>query len=147
MLFSPNNFINPFCGECFKKLIRLPWVTDFKDGWIVDPFRKKRGFLREMLERNLERKILTNCTNVISVTEPLVKYFQQLTHRQVSLIPNGFDEDDFTPTKNKHKSKFVIGYFCNIRRQRPSPSFFRWKVFAVISNLKNGKSNFHRTYS
>ena len=45
---------------------------------------------------------------VISVTEPLVKYFQQLTHRQVSLIPNGFDEDDFTPTKNKHKSKDTI---------------------------------------
>ena len=41
-----------FVGLALSKITGLPWVTDFKDGWIVDPFRKKRGFLREMLERN-----------------------------------------------------------------------------------------------
>ncbi|MEC7801138.1 MAG: glycosyltransferase [Verrucomicrobiota bacterium] len=128
-----------FAGIALSKLTGLPWVTDFKDGWIVDPFRKKRGFLREMLERNLERKILTNCTNVISVTEPLVKYFQQLTHRQVSLIPNGFDEDDFTPTKNKHKSKFVIGYFGAIFGDR-DPSPFLLSLESFCSNFKPQKT-------
>ena len=41
-------------GFLLSKITKLPWVVDFKDGWVEDPFRKKRNSLREYIEKKME---------------------------------------------------------------------------------------------
>ena len=45
-----------FAGIALSKLTGLPWVTDFKDGWIVDPFRKKEVFSGKCLRETWKEK-------------------------------------------------------------------------------------------
>lgn len=110
-------------GFLLSKLTKLPWVVDFKDGWVEDPFRKKRNCLREYIERKLENFIVTNCDHIVTVSHPLKKYFSTITRKHITLIHNGFDEEDFTDACRVKSDGFTIGYFGSIFGDR-DPTYF-----------------------
>lgn len=110
-------------GFLLSKITRLPWVVDFKDGWMEDPFRKKRNFSREWIEKKLEHLVVSNCDHIVTVSYPLKRYFRSITKKDVSLIHNGFDEEDFADTPKIKCDGFTIGYFGSIFGDR-DPSHF-----------------------
>ena len=88
-----------------------------------DPFRKKRNFLREWIEKKLEHLVVSNCDHMVTVSYPLKRYFKSITKKEVSLIHNGFDEEDFADTQKVKGDGFTIGYFGSIFGDR-DPSYF-----------------------
>lgn len=86
-------------GAAISRSASLPWVADFRDAWTRDPnFRFAAGG-RGRVERWLERRVLRAATRIVTVSDPIREDFladhPALDPRTVSVIPNGFDPDDF----------------------------------------------------
>jgi glycosyltransferase involved in cell wall biosynthesis len=82
-------------GLLLKKLLRLPWIAEFRDHW----FLAERP-IRRRLERWLLGLILRTADSVVVVTgghtRELIDCYR-IPAGKVDLIPNGFDEEDFAP--------------------------------------------------
>lgn len=85
-------------GYWLKRRTRLPWVTDFRDGWTDNFVFGGPSPLRRRLNRRLERNIVTLADANFVVTQYLLAAFQRAYPAQAEgfhLLRNGFDPDDF----------------------------------------------------
>jgi len=93
-----------------KKNPSLNWIADFRDPWtqwgFLDTIRV--GSFARILHNRLEAKILANADKIITITPFYVRQFQSLAQREVKLLPNGFDEEDFEDIVHKKSDKFLI---------------------------------------
>ncbi len=83
-----------------KKRTGLPWVADFRDGWMFDPLIPTRATspLRNRIETWLERGVVKNADAVVTVNKVIGDDFAQRypdhAHK-INVIPNGYDPADF----------------------------------------------------
>jgi len=56
----------------------------------------------------MERDVLTRADEIITITPFYVKQFEHLARRQVRLLTNGFDEDDFSEIVYEKTDRFII---------------------------------------
>ncbi len=83
-----------------RKLARatgIPWVADFRDPWTRMFYFKHLSLTRFSRRRHerLEKKVLDDASAVVAVSPLVQDEFRQMTSTPVSLITNGFDEEDF----------------------------------------------------
>lgn len=73
------------------------WTADFRDPWTEMFYFKHMGLLpfAERKHRRLEQQVLDGADTIIAVTPMVQEDFQKRTTTPVSLVTNGFDEDDF----------------------------------------------------
>lgn len=86
-------------GLALKLLTGKSLVVDFRDPWITNPFRLQYSWLKETLERNMERTVIEHADVVIANTEELrtefaARFPNQPRAKFVSIL-NGFDPDDY----------------------------------------------------
>ncbi|MFP6855379.1 MAG: glycosyltransferase, partial [Opitutales bacterium] len=112
-------------GLALKKLTGLPWVADFKDGWMEDPFRPRRSEWRNALESLMERSVAQQADHLVTISDPLADYFSTLSANPVTVIPNGYDEEDFASLSSVKTDRFTIGYFGSIFGDRDPTNFLR----------------------
>ena len=90
----------------------LKWVADFRDPWseldLLNDFHLTKKSRQKY--RKLEQEVLSMSDVCLTVSETWVESFKVLGSRNVKLITNGFDEDDFV-VKEKENDKFIIGHF------------------------------------
>jgi glycosyltransferase involved in cell wall biosynthesis len=84
-----------------KQQTGLPWVADFRDGWMFEPLREARtsSAARHRLESALEQKVVAYADHLTTVNQPIADYFRTrrgCSRRRVTVITNGYDPDDFT---------------------------------------------------
>jgi glycosyltransferase involved in cell wall biosynthesis len=85
-------------AKCFRK----PFVVDFRDPWLVETREPGTGRAAGLaaVQAWVRRRIVANAARVVVVTpgEPvdLMAEFPDLRARQVAVITNGFDPDDFS---------------------------------------------------
>lgn len=96
---SPKPTAHLIAGS-LKRLTGLPWIADFRDPWIEDAVPRP-GSLRRYVESRMERSVVT-AADVLTVTTPelgaeLLRRHPYLPADKVSVIYNGYDEDDFPP--------------------------------------------------
>ena len=88
----------------------LKWLADFRDPWsewgLLDSLMV--GSVARKLHRRLELKVLQKADRVLTITPFYVRQFEKLSNRKVTLITNGYDEDDFKHMVIKRSDKFVI---------------------------------------
>jgi glycosyltransferase involved in cell wall biosynthesis len=112
-----------------KQETGLPWVADFRDGWLFEPLISARlaSNLRHRLESKLELKVMRAADRVITVNEVMAA---DMTRRypeavdKVSVIPNGYDPDDF----------------AQLQRQVPSDDKLRLVYTGSLSLSRQGTS-------
>ena len=112
-------------GLSLKKITGLPWIADFKDGWLHDPYRLPQSHLREQMESAMERCIARNVDHLITISRPLADYFEDICSSEISVIPNGFDEADFQANNSPKLPEVTIGYFGAIFGDRDPTNFLR----------------------
>lgn len=93
-----------------KKNPGLKWLVDFRDPWsewglwdslnVSKPVRKIHG--------RLEANVLKNADKVITITPFYARRFEALSGRNVTLLTNGYDEEDFRSLSIRQTEKFVI---------------------------------------
>ena len=115
-----------------KNKLNLKWIADFRDPWseldMLNEFHLTKSSINR--HKSLENQVLKKCDICLTVSEKWVKMFSELGARNVKLITNGFDEDDFKVSTEISVDKFVIGHFGLINHLR-NPTML-WKALNQI---------------
>jgi glycosyltransferase involved in cell wall biosynthesis len=107
----------------------IPFVVDYRDVWIDNPFHFYATPFHKMYSVNLETEILTYAKRGIVTNrhakELLLKRYALLKHDDVTIIPHGYDEDDFAPYRNVRPDRdfFTITHSGLFQDDR-SPKYF-----------------------
>tara|TARA_B100000902_G_scaffold33428_2_gene40094 strand:- start:10649 stop:11914 length:1266 start_codon:yes stop_codon:yes gene_type:complete len=106
---------------------QLKWIADFRDPWseldLFDSFHLTN--IAKKRHVKLESQVLELADLCITVSETWVKSFERLGSKNVKLITNGFDPDDFNGNYNINNKKYVIGHFGLLNHLRNPINFWR----------------------
>ena len=93
-----------------KKYKQLKWIADLRDPWTDIYYYEKLSHTKSAKQKDLhlENQVLEIADRMVTVSEDLKRMFlkksNQLLPEKITVIPNGFDEDDFkdiNPLPNK----------------------------------------------
>lgn len=93
-----------------KQKPSLRWIVDMRDPWSEWGFLDsiQAGTRAKAKHKKLEHEVLTTADEVITITPFYVRQFERLSGRNVNLVTNGFDEEDFKNFKIVRSDKFLI---------------------------------------
>lgn len=103
-------------GLKLKLNFKIKWIADLRDPW-TDIYYYNQ-FMHTSLARKIdskyERKMVENADQLITVSEDLKRIFAgksalPVAHK-ISVIPNGFDQDDFRKSNFPAEPKKIITY-------------------------------------
>lgn len=124
-------------GLELKKKFGVKWMADFRDPWT-------KIFYNNMLPRTaataakdkvLEREVLNNA-DAISVISPGLQREFEYAAKNIRVIYNGYDEEDFSSAlPSVNRDYFLIRYVGNLMASE-NPEHF-WKAIAQLT--KEGK--------
>ena len=122
-----------------NKNTNLKWVADFRDPWSELDLLKEFHLTKKSKQkyRDLEKEVLVSADVTLTVSESWVESFKYLGSRDVRLITNGFDEDDFD-VKKIENDKFIIGHFGLLNHLR-NPK----KLWKTLNDLCDENPDFN----
>jgi glycosyltransferase involved in cell wall biosynthesis len=113
-------------GWLLKRRLGKPWVIDFRDPWTQYFLAEFPTRLHYRIEQMLERFLLRRADHIVTITPTaraqLLQWCSFLTPEKVTVITNGYDDEDFDraskPAVERNGSfSFVYsGVFCGAPR-------------------------------
>ena len=86
-------------GAELKAALNAPLVFDYRDAWLENPLHLYPTPMHRLKHRSLERKALRSADHVVTINrvikESILRNYPSLSHSDVSIIPQGFDAEDF----------------------------------------------------
>lgn len=81
-------------------MFSVPYIIDFRDGWMNHPFQIYPTPIHTALHRHLERQVIEKAAGCVFSTEAsrlyyLEKYHEKLEEKPITTIYNGADPNDF----------------------------------------------------
>ena len=127
-----------------SKVLSIPYFAEMRDSWSFNPmvsFKNENNLLSKILRR-FEKKLLDNCSGIISSTSFIEEYYSG----SLPLIPNkkiygGFDnfhQQSGNTLINRLGKKFVITHAGSLLQGRKSPEI----LFKAIASNETLKRNF-----
>ena len=121
-------------GYELKKKFNLPWICDFRDSWVADPFAVY-STLAKYINGKLEKKVVKAADRVIAVSEPIIADFieryEDTEKVKYSVITNGYDEEDFSDYDlDKKTEKYTITYNGSLYGNRTAK-----RIFSAVEDL------------
>lgn len=123
--------VSNLAGLALKRLTGLPWVANFSDPWLDNPYLRFTPCQR-LIVRSLEEAVIREADAVIFVTSQTAdavmrKYPQEWRHR-VHVIPHGFEREilgglELTPPPRQRLRMVFTGRFY--RGQRTPAGLFQ----------------------
>ncbi len=104
ILATGNPFGSFFIGARLRKKYGVPLILDYRDSWSFSEYEWANGFLTRACARFWEKRILSHADHVIVVKPKMINELKILCsniEEKVSLITNGFDDEDFQNLSNK----------------------------------------------
>lgn len=98
----------------------LPWIAEFRDPWSLNPYARNMRFI-QFLTKKVERRVIKNSSLLVDMSEESARQLQKLHSKQVIVIPNGFDEEDYAESVPL-TSKFTITYTGSVYRGKRDPT-------------------------
>jgi glycosyltransferase involved in cell wall biosynthesis len=127
-------------GLKLKEEFGITWICDINDPWTDIYYYKEFRHLPFALkkDRMLEQQVLTRADKVITVSENFKSLFLAksplIREEKFTLIPNGFDEEDFIFPSTPPAGNFVITYTGTIAGSYEPQVFFRALASAKAAN-------------
>jgi hypothetical protein len=98
----------------------IPYVVDFRDSWTAYHAAPRRPALLAALERRLEERMIRDAAAVVAVVPHIVEHaFARLSPDErppLTILQNGYDEDDFTGVPPAELPPFSIVHTGQMRR-------------------------------
>lgn len=121
----------PIIGAYARKILRCPWIADFRDLWGQQRFWGPRRFLRPFYAR-LERRLLQQADALVSVSDPWASRLRAAYPKKpVYTITNGFDPDDFAGPRPPLTRRFSITHAGYLYDGMRDPR----RLFAALRDL------------
>jgi len=122
-------------GYFLKRFSGLPWVADFRDPWTLNEYFQEKPTTPRMkqLEAYLEGLVVNGCDHLIantrSVAEAFRGKFNDLAPFRVSVIPNGYDPEDFQGLEPHNFEKFTVTHLGSLYGRRQPIGFLKGLSF------------------
>ncbi len=110
-------------GLKLKRKINIHWIADFRDPWTDIYYYKllNHSVFSNLIDTYLEKKVLLESDKLITVSKGFKDLFEKkglnFSADKISVIPNGYDPDDFLDIKSVSDNKFIICYTGTISEQ------------------------------
>jgi len=137
-------------GKKLSQKTGVKWVADFRDPWmeIVYYQNVKRSWLTTKIDYMLEKKVFTSANAIVTISNDMIRLFKEKSNNQkFYLIPNGFDNSDFTKNLETKNDNFTIAYTGSISKDRvPHVLFSALNKLNKVDGIKNLRFNFAGKY-
>ncbi len=122
-------FSSHLVGLLLKKTTGLPWVTDFMDPWIDNPYYKPAK-IKRILEEKLEVAVINSADKTIWCTERFYTRMKKKYNKKANrfaYLPIGFDPEDFGKNSlpKKDSKELTIVYTGTFYGHRSPATFLR----------------------
>ncbi|MFC2130631.1 glycosyltransferase [Bacteroidota bacterium] len=117
----------------------IPFVVDYRDVWIDNPFHFFATPFHKLYSAKLEREILNNTEKAIVTTrytkELLLKRHGFISHNDIYIISHGYDPSDFNQQDkiNPNPDKLVITH-SGLFQDNRTPKYFLKAVSQFFKN-------------
>ena len=118
-------------GLQLKKEFKIKWIADLRDPWTEIYYNKLlfRSNRAKKIDYRYEQACLQNADTLVVVSEDIKRCFGERSKtilEKIHVIPNGFDEEDFSDKKIKNDSDIkYISYVGNLGLQYPIERFLK----------------------
>lgn len=124
-----------------SKAAKIKWIADFRDPWTKIFYFKHLPLTNFAKKRHgkLEKEVLERADGIVTVSGQIAENFRSATDTPVTVIPNGFDPEDFAnaadmaslPEYDEIKKKFLILH-TGILADDGNPEML-WKALGEIA--------------
>ncbi len=111
---------------------KLPWVADFRDLWVDNPYYSEPGW-RKRIDAILEPRILGRAAGLVTVSPIWAEQLRRRHGKDVTVVYNGYAEEDFPALAQRADPGEIltIRYMGSIYRGFRDPS----ALFSAIALL------------
>lgn len=122
-----------------KKKINIPWIADFRDPWTQIDFYEQLKLTRfaDIRHKRMENEVLRNASKVVTVSWHWADDLKRISGREIEVIPNGYDTDDFRFENAEPDNSFSFYHIGSLNGDR-NPHVF----WTVIKNLADANADF-----
>ncbi|MEN8202209.1 MAG: glycosyltransferase family 4 protein [Bacteroidota bacterium] len=115
-----------------KRSLGLPWIADFRDPWTeIDFYDQLRLSRRSDRKHKIqENAVLHGADRVVVIGQQMAERFKSRNNADARVIPNGYDEADFSDLPVKNDTCFTIVHVGALNADRNHPIF--WQVIAEL---------------
>jgi glycosyltransferase involved in cell wall biosynthesis len=128
-------------GLGLKRKLGINWVADFRDPWTdIDYYSElKLSKLADKRQKSMERNVVVEADKVIAVGNTIADDFKNKYDREIHVIPNGYDKNDFLKDTDVISDKMYITHVGTFVKSR-NPVVL-WKAIKELihknENFKN----------
>lgn len=125
-----------------KKNPSLHWIADFRDPWSEWPFLHSfqlTGIVKR-IHKKMEYRILQKANHLVTINPFYQKRFEILSGRKVTVLTNGFDEDDFKNIPFVRPEKFTIRHI-GVVFEMANPQPFAEAITRLMNEVKGFREN------
>ncbi len=120
-------------GEKLSRKSKKKLILDFRDPWLEIVYNQKlnRSKLTEFIDSKLELKTLRGADAIVTVSENIAELLKsKAPEKEIFVISNGFDSDDFHDIELRKNESFTIAYTGSMSVDRiPHPLLIALKKF------------------
>lgn len=129
---SASPFSSLFIAKKLSKRWQVPWVGEFRDLWVDNPYYSYPAW-RKWLEERLERKALRTADGLVTVSESLAQILRDKYKKPTEVILNGYDHENYEEDLYPERSSLplTVTYTGGSNNGRRNPSV----VFQAIQRL------------
>lgn len=83
-------------GKQLKENLPINWIADFRDPWTKIGYHQKLKLTKASQQKHLrlEREVLETADHILTTSFTTKKDFSKITKKPISVITNGFDDDE-----------------------------------------------------
>jgi glycosyltransferase involved in cell wall biosynthesis len=124
-----------------SKKLNIPWLADFRDPWTKIDFYHQLMLSRasDRLHHKMEKQVLLNADKLVTVSWNWAKDFEDLGAKNMEVVTNGYDPDDFEGLTYERNDKFEFVHLGSMNKDRNQQRFWESlsELLREISNLKS----------
>lgn len=109
-----------------KEKTGIPWLADFQDPWTQVDYYKLLKLTKwaDRYHHHLEQRVFRAADKITIVSETWKKDLESIGARNVSVIPWGYDPDDFDTKESLDSKSFIISHVGLMGNDRNPELFF-----------------------
>ena len=125
-------------GQRLRKMFDIPWLADFRDPWTsIDFFGKLRLTpVARRIHHGMELKVLKSADFITTVSPNVAAGLEKLSGREVHVVYNGYDPEDYEFESGEPDPDFVISHFGSFNLDRNPAAL--WEALGEICNENSG---------
>ena len=103
-----------------RKKLNIPWIADFRDPWTQIDFYDQLRLTNwaDAKHKRMEKQVLKNADRVVTVSWHWADDLKKIGGREVEVVTNGFDEDDYKGAKPEADQRFSICHVGSLNADR-----------------------------